>query len=377
MRAIVGAEARMQLPRVVTARRWTQWTAAAVVAVIGVRFTLWAGAHLAGRWPDVPRPSGVEAFLPINAMLGLRHLIGTGAIDVVHPAGLAIFLAICLMSLVVARSFCSHLCPIGLLSELLGRVGIRLAGRSISVPRWLDLPLRSLKFLALGFFVRAIWLDMSPAAVETFLSSPYARVADVKMWMFFASPTRLTIGVLGALVVGSLFVRDLWCRYLCPYGALLGVLGRLAPLKVRRRSDLCTSCRACTRACPARLPVHSMPRVASVECTSCQDCVAACPVNGCLAVRPVGLRKVVARPVVAVAVAVTVYVLTVGAFRAAGRWHSAITEAEYHERIEDIRSPVYSHVGGRPMSEPATTSRTEPGVPGHDATDPRRAMIVR
>lgn len=367
----------MQLPRVVTARRWAQWTTATVVTVIGVRFTLWASAHLAGRWPDVPRPSGVEAFLPINAMLGLRHLVTSGMVDAVHPAGLAIFLGICLMSLVVAKSFCSHLCPIGLLSELLGRLGIRLAGGSLSVPRWLDLPLRSLKFLLLGFFVWAIWFEMTPSDVESFLTSPYARVADVKMWMFFASPSRLAIAVVGALAVGSVLVRDLWCRYLCPYGALLGVLGRLAPLKVRRRSDLCTDCRACTRACPARLPVHSMARVASVECTSCQDCVGACPVKGCLAVRPAGLRTAVARPAVVVAAAVTVYLVTVGAFQATGRWHTVITEAEYHDRIEDIRSPVYSHVGGRPMTEPGTSDRAETGVPGHDTPDPRRATIVR
>jgi hypothetical protein len=105
--------------------------------------------------------------------------------------------------------------------------------------------------------------------------------------------------------------------------------------------------------------------------------VAACPVNGCLAVRPAGLRTVIARPAVVVAVAVGVYLLTVGAFRVTGRWHTAITEAEYHARIEDIRSPVYSHVGGRPMTEPVPTDRAAAGVPGHDTADPRRATIVR
>ena len=78
----------------------------------------------------------------------------------------------------------------------------------------------------------AIWYAMSPREVEAFLNSPYAKVVDAKMWLFFAHPSRLTISVLGILVVGSVFVRDLWCRYLCPYGALVGVLGRLAPFKV-------------------------------------------------------------------------------------------------------------------------------------------------
>ena len=367
----------MRLPRVVPTRRSVQWLAVAVVTVIGVRFTLWAGAHLDGRWPDVSRPSGVEAFLPIDAMLALRHLLSTGAVDAVHPAGLAIFLGICLMSLVVVKSFCSHLCPIGLVSELLGRVGLRLTGRTITPPRWVDVPLRSVKFLLLGFFVWAIWVQMSASAVESFLTSPYAKVADVKMWMFFADPSRRTVAVIGVLVVGSVFVRDLWCRYLCPYGALLGLLGRFAVLKVHRRSTSCTDCRACTRVCPARLPVHAMQRVASVECTSCQDCVAVCPVSDCLAVRPRVPWMLGVRPARAVAIAVIVYVAVVAGFRGAGHWHTSITEAEYHSHLDDIRSPLYSHVGGRPMTERAPTNRVTTGVRGHDTEDRARGTIVR
>jgi polyferredoxin len=193
----------------------TQWIAAAATVAIGVQFTLWVTPHIVGRWPDVARPAGVEAFLPIDGMLALRHLLQTGVVDTVHPAGLAIFIGICLMSAVVAKSFCSHVCPVGLLSELLGRFSVRVVGRTLTPPKWLDLPLRSVKYLLLGFFVWAVWFAMDRQAVEAFLSGPYARVVDAKMWLFFASPSRLTLAVLGVLVVGSVFLRDLWCRYLC------------------------------------------------------------------------------------------------------------------------------------------------------------------
>jgi ferredoxin len=341
--------------KVLGLRRAIQWVMAAVVVLIGVQFSLWVIPHLDGRWPSVTRPPGVEAFLPIGSMLGLRHLLRTGAVDPIHPAGLAIFIGICLMSLVVAKSFCSHICPVGLLSELLGRLGIRLTGRTLTPPRWIDIPLRGLKFLLLGFFVWAIWFAMDPRAVEAFLASPYAKVVDAKMWLFFAPPDRLTIAVLGVLVVGSVFVRDLWCRYLCPYGALVGVLGRLAPLKVTRDPSLCTDCRSCTRVCPARLPVHTMQRVASIECSSCQDCVVACPVKGCLAVRPPRPAPARAwlRPAVAAGLAVGLYLTVVLGFRAAGHWHTAVTEHEYNRRLQEIHSPLYTHVGGTAMAEEA------------------------
>ena len=340
-------ERRPTLPKVLAARRVAQWVVAAAVLAIGVQFTLWVVPHLAGAWPEVSRPPGVEAFLPIGGMLATRHLLLSGVVDAVHPAGLAIFLAVCLMSAVVAKSFCSHVCPIGLLSELLGRLGVRLTGRTLRLPRWLDMPLRGLKFLLLGFFVWAIWFAMDAGAVAAFLASPYNTIVDAKMWLFFAEPSRRTVAVVGVLVVGSVFLRDLWCRYLCPYGSLLGVLGRLAPFKVARDASLCTGCQGCTRACPAALPVHQMGRVASIECSSCQDCVVACPVPGCLAVRlpaPAPPRRWL-RPVAATALAVGVDLAVVTTFRVAGHWHTSVTETEFHHRLQQMDGPGYSHPG--------------------------------
>ena len=339
----------MKLSPVLPARRWAQIIMTIVIVAIGIQFTLWVSAHLAGRMPSVSRPPGAEGFLPIDGMMATRHLLYTGEIDPIHPAGLAIFLGICLMSVVVAKSFCSHLCPVGWLSEILGRLGVRMIGTTLTPPKWLDIPLRGIKFLLFGFFAWAVWFAMSPQAIEDFLLSPYARVVDAKMWRFFAPPSGLTVAVIGILVVGSIFVRDLWCRYLCPYGALVGVLGRFAFFKVGRDADICTDCRACTAVCPARLPVHRLGRVSSIECTGCQDCVVACQVAGCLAMRGpeiVGGWKRRLRPATVVAVAVGVWLVIVGGFRVTGHWHNNISEQEYNYRIQEMESPTYSHVGG-------------------------------
>ncbi|NOZ79943.1 MAG: 4Fe-4S binding protein [Acidobacteria bacterium] len=355
----------MRPAKVFSYRRTAQLVMLAVVVVIGVQFTLWLGPQLAGRWPQVGRPAGVEGFLPIDGMMALRHFLDTGVVDPIHPAALAIFLGICLMSVVVAKSFCSHLCPVGLFSEFLGRTGFRVTGKRLTPPKWIDIPLRSLKYLVLGFFVWAVWFSLSPRGIDAFLHSPYAKLVDVKMWLFFAHPSRLTIAVLGALVVASVFVRDFWCRYLCPYGALLGMLGRLAPFKVTRDPDVCTDCRACTNVCPARLEVHRMTRVASFECTSCQDCVMACPVDGCLAVRSPFARssKRWLRPIVATGLALGMYLAVLGLFRLTGHWSTAIPAAEYHRRLPEVTSPLYTHVGGVAMAEGSGAPTSRAAVP--------------
>lgn len=342
-------------------RRWVQIGFLATVLAIGAQFTVWALSHMGGANPPVSRPAGVEGFLPISALMSLRIWLSGGGIHPVHPAGLAVLVAVLAMSAVVAKSFCSMVCPVGAVSEGLGRLGRRLMGRTWEFPRWLDIPLRSLKYLLLLFFAWAVLVSMEVTAVRAFLDAPYNRVADAKMLMFFLEPSRTTVAVLGILAVGSVLVRDLWCRYLCPYGALVGILGRLALFKVSRNPDTCTDCRACTRVCPARLPVHRLGRVASFECTSCQDCVAACPVKDCLTVRsprwsPLGLTL---RPMAAIAVAAAFYLGITAAFRLAGHWHSSVSETEYAWRLKELDAPIYTHAGGRAPAEPRGPSLAE------------------
>jgi polyferredoxin len=354
---------RVKPSPVLRARRLVQVAFLALVVWLGALFTVWALDHTAGGVVRVARPPGVEGFLPISALMSLRLALGGGGIHPVHPAGLAILVAVLAMSVLVAKSFCSHLCPVGTLSEGLGRLGVRVLGRTWLLPRWLDVPLRALKYVLLAFFLWAAWVALDLPGVRAFLDSPYNRVADTKMLLFFAHPSRLTVAVLGVLVVGSVLVRDFWCRYLCPYGALLGVLGRLAPLKVTRNADTCIDCRKCTKVCPARLPVHAMGRMASVECTSCQDCVAVCPIKECLAVRPT--RRVgtwLLRPALAVGFAVGIYLGVTTAFRVSGHWRGVVSEDEYARRLREIDSPVYTHVGGMAGAEvgpnPATPVRS-------------------
>jgi polyferredoxin len=277
-----------------------------------------------------PHPAGAEGFLPISALLSLKYLLTTGILCEVHPAGLFIFVAILALGLFLKKAFCSWLCPVGTLGEVLWKLGTRLFGRSLALPRWLDVALRSLKYLLLLFFLGAT-LAMDGPATRAFLFSPFNVMADLSMYLFFARISAFALAVVLALAALSAVVQNFACRYLCPYGALLGLLSLFSPVKITRSEDSCIGCQACTFVCPSRIQVHEATRVANAECTGCYRCVEACPVKGTLEMRAFKGKAV---PVgVFGALVVGLFVAVTGLAMVTGHWKNEIPRAEYQLAI--------------------------------------------
>lgn len=357
------ADPRRRRARLRRLRTAAQLVTFAVTLAIGAQFALWVRGLEQGRVAG-ERPPGVEGFLPISALISLRDWLLDGEPSWIHPAGLVIFLLALASALLLRKAFCAWICPVGTLVEWLGalgrclgrRLGQRPDGRpgrrELRLPRWLDVPLRGIKYLLAGFFVWAVFVQMSPPQLRAFLESPYNKVADVKMLHFFLHPSPLTVQVLGVLVLLSIALPFFWCRYLCPYGALLGPLGSASPLQVTREPSACIDCHLCTKACPAYLPVSTSRRVRSPECTGCLDCVAVCPARGALDLagpRLPGHRgaRGLVRPVVFALLVLGLFYGGIHAAKLAGFWHSSVPTAEFQRRVQELDAPQYNHFRGR------------------------------
>jgi polyferredoxin len=214
---------------------------------------------------------------------------------------------------------------------------------TLAVPRWLDVSLRSLKYVLMAFFVYIV-ASMSAGALEEFMLAPFGIIADVKMLNFFRELSVVGIGVLLSLVLLSVVIQNFWCRYLCPYGAMMGIVSAVSPVRIRRDTEACIDCAKCSKACPAHLPVDKLVQIRSLECTSCMECVAVCPADNALQFS-LSPRKIAAGPgdaaiaarwrkramqprTVAAALAILFFGL-VGVARATGHWQTYIPKDMY------------------------------------------------
>lgn len=313
-----------------------------LVVWIGIEFHLFIKyLESNGTTPFYERPPGVDSFLPISSLMSIYYWILSGTLHHAHPAGVFILIAVITLSWIFGKSFCSWICPIGTLSEYIADFGDnvqkKLFKKIYKIPRWLDYPLRSLKYLIFGFFAYAIF-TMSSAALKEFLDGSYNIVSDVKMYSFFAEISRFSIIVITVLFVLSIFIRGFWCRYLCPYGALVGILSLLSVNKIKRNTDACTNCGKCSLVCPSRIKVDKVKTVISDECTTCMACVDACPINDTLILQNVVTKKRVPKKIVAYGI-ILIFLVITGIGVLTGNWQNDISQEEYlqhYQRLDRI-----------------------------------------
>ncbi len=227
----------------------------------------------------------------------------------------------------VSKLFCSFICPIGTISEWIGRLGEKYKMR-YTISGIADRGLRSLKYILL--FITVYFTVTSSELFCKKFDPYYAAVtgfdSDVSIIM--------AISAIALVIIGSFYIRLFWCRYVCPLGALsnifrffllfIGLTGlytaltyfginirfiwllaalciaayalellsidnKVFPfLKITRNTETCTSCQICTRACPQAIDVASQKTVKHVDCNMCGDCMHVCPEKDTLAINKKG-----------------------------------------------------------------------------------------
>jgi len=286
--------------------------------------------------PFIQRPPSVDAFLPIAGMMSFKYFLSTGIIEPVHPSAFIMFSAVLCISFLMKKGFCGWICPIGTISQYLWMAGKKVSGRNFRMPRYADLPSRSVKYILMAFFIFIIWGRMPRTALEEFFLSDYYKIADIKTMKFFTEMSTAAVWSLVGIGGLSLLYKNFWCRYLCPYGALLGLFSRLSPVKIIRGEEYCSHCHSCTRNCPALIDVEKQEAVKSAECFGCMTCVSVCPSEGALAISfKTGRKRDAFSPYLYPALLILLFYLIIGAGVTAGKWNSRLTYEEYRRLVPE------------------------------------------
>ncbi len=319
-----------------------------------------------------------EAYCPLGGISAIMSKLNLGSSSC-QMGEVQMFLGISLIvgAIFFGKLFCSYICPIGTVMEWLGRLGDKLKIR-FTIPEVIDRPLRILKYLLL---FATIYFTMISSELFCKEFDPY--LATVTGFGNGDIVLTYAIITLAIVVLGSLFTKMFWCKYLCPLGAIGNIFSNAIPaiviivlyfianalganlglvwllggiigismlsevifkrslffplFKVSRESSTCPTCAKCDDDCPQGIEVSSFNSVNHVDCNLCSDCVYACPVKQTLSLnkKPAKFAKFIAPASTIILIAVgllasTFYELTTLSERW-GNFNKLDNVAVYHQ----------------------------------------------
>lgn len=223
----------------------------------------------------LPKAS-LHAICPFGGVVSLYQFFAVGTfVQKIHESSFVIMVAALILAIVAGPVICGWVCPLGTFQEWIGRLGRKLFKKRYNhiLPSGLDRVLRYLRYLVLAI---VIYLTASTGKLVFQEVDPY--YALFNLWTGEVALAALII--LAATTLLSLVVERPWCKYACPYGAVLGLFNLFRIFKIRRNQKTCISCGACDRACPMNINVSGSGTIRDHQCISCLECTSdnKCPI---------------------------------------------------------------------------------------------------
>ncbi len=289
-------------------RRTSQWTLIILIFLFWIRTIF-----------DKDFFVDFEAYCPFGGLLSMATFFSSGNM-VCSMDGMQLIMGglLALSAILVSKLFCGYVCPIGTISEGLGRLGKKMKIPSYELGGIADMAFRSIKYILLYivFYNTLETNDLFCKKFDPFYATVSLFGEDVSAWM-----ASLSIIV---LIFGAIFLRQFWCRYLCPLGAIssafkyfyvfvvyiiiwialdqaeielnrvfvLATLSMIAYileliglrkkagfqlLKIKRDASICIDCGICDEKCPQGIKVSVLDEVNHPDCNLCCECIGVCP----------------------------------------------------------------------------------------------------
>lgn len=241
--------------------------------IIVVIIILWLAYAHQTWWIEKAAP--VDAYCPFWALESLITTVANGTfLQRTYVSNYILLIIFTIMTLVFGRVFCWYFCPFWAIQEWL-----RALWRKLGIKKDFELPLKLDKIMRYFKYVILIWLfilsyiywELVFRYYDPFVAfSHLGNEFDEIYWAY---------GILGIIVILSLFTKNWWCRYFCPLGWFFWIVRKFSFFKLSQDEKICTKCGICNIKCPVNLDIKNMKSANSAECISCMKCVSSCPKN--------------------------------------------------------------------------------------------------
>lgn len=208
---------------------------------------------------------------PICGVTSIYSFITSSSLWVVKlKSTLGIVLGIVIiLSVLFGPVICGFFCPLGAIQDITARIGKKIFKNKYNtfVSEKLNSKLKYLRYVSLIATIALTSISGGVMILEKI--NPYHAYLSIFNRRFS------TIGfiVLGFVICASFIIHRPWCRFLCPYGALLGLSNKIKVLRIFRKKQTCIGCTKCSRSCPMRIQIHKTEEVRDISCISCMECV--------------------------------------------------------------------------------------------------------
>ena len=255
-------------------RRLTQAGFGLFIIVSSIRHHVVTAEHLAS----------IDAYCPFGGIATLWRWLSTGGLFVqkTHQSNLVLLLGLLAGVILAGGAFCGWICPFGALHDALSWLRKALRLPEMRVPPRLDRVLTYGRYATL-----AVILYATIATVKLWFADwdPYRTIFGLTwLWEFNLSEHWLAYTVALVILIGAVIIPRFWCRYLCPLGGAISLLGNLSLLRIRRDADECAGCAVCNAPCPVKIDVAQADPAVPADCIGCLECVEVCPREGALSV---------------------------------------------------------------------------------------------
>lgn len=264
------------LPKTKKAKPWYRTSVQIFFFLLVVLITLNEALKETGITIPLIGSASLHAICPFGGVVSIYQFVTTGLfVQKIHESSFILMFVAFILAIGFGPVICSWVCPLGTFQEWVGNLGRKLFGKKYNhfIPANIDNYLRYIRYVILAMVIYVI-----ATTTKLFFQDIDPYYALFNFWS--AEVALPSLIILGLTIILSFFMERPWCKYACPYGAVLGLFNLFRIFKIQRKNSSCISCKLCDENCPMNINVSTTSAVRNHQCISCLKCASeqTCPV---------------------------------------------------------------------------------------------------